>query len=272
MFSRLEMWMEWVKVSPADFAVYFVFWAVAILGSLTLHELAHGYVAYRCGDPTAKMLGRLTLNPLKHLDPIGTVFMFLMGFGWAKPVPVNPRNFKNYRRDDIAVSLAGVCVNLTLFIVSLGICVALNGMVLKNATVGMYYSIDGGPLKQNDFLQLGMFQSLFHSISFDRFTVAGLFASPALFYVQLFFSMLAMTNLGLGLFNLLPIPPLDGFHVLNDIVLKGKLQMGGQLFRMMQIAMVVLIFSGMLDGVLSTMIETAYSAVLNLFLMIAGKA
>ena len=271
MFSRLEMWMEWVKVSPANFAIYFVFWAIAILGSLTLHELAHGYVAYRCGDPTAKMLGRLSLNPLKHLDPMGTVFMFLLGFGWAKPVPVNPRNFRNDRRDDIAVSLAGVCVNLTLFIVSLGLCVALNGMVLKNATVGMYYSMEGGALRQNDFLQLGMYQSLFHAISFDHFAVNGLFATPVLFYVQLFFSMLAMTNLGLGLFNLLPIPPLDGFHVLNDIVLKGRLQMGGQLFRVMQMAMFVLLFSGVLDNVLSTMINSVYSAVLNLFLMIAGK-
>jgi Zn-dependent proteases len=267
LFDRLGIWVEWVKVSPVDFAIYFVFLAVTVLGSLTMHEYAHGYVAYRCGDPTAKMLGRLSLNPLKHLDPIGTLFMFFMGFGWAKPVPVNPRNFNNYRRDDIAVSVAGICVNLTVFIISLAVCVALNGLVFSTSVVPMVFG-----MKQNEFLQWGMFEGLFQYLSQNGMTVAELFESPVLFYVQLFFSMLASINLGLGLFNLLPIPPLDGFHVLNDILLKGKLMMGGQLFQMMRIGLLVLIFTGVLNEALSTMIDTVFDAVLNLFLMIAGKA
>ena len=90
----------------------FLYILPAILIGLTVHEWAHAYAAYRLGDPTAKNLGRMTLNPLAHIDPIGFVMLLLVGFGWAKPVPVTPRNFKNYRRDDIIVSLAGIATNL----------------------------------------------------------------------------------------------------------------------------------------------------------------
>lgn len=116
MFSRLEAWFDYLTSDPLGFAVYALYLAGTVLLSLILHEVAHGYVALRCGDPTAKWMGRLTLDPRKHLDPIGTACMLLLGFGWAKPVPVNPRNFKNYRRDDFLVSIAGITVNLTLFI------------------------------------------------------------------------------------------------------------------------------------------------------------
>lgn len=83
-----------------------------ILIGLTVHEWAHAMAADRLGDPTAKNMGRLTLNPLAHIDPFGFLCLLLVGFGWAKPVPVNSRNFKNFRRDDIIVSLAGICMNL----------------------------------------------------------------------------------------------------------------------------------------------------------------
>ena len=90
----------------------FLYILPAILIGLTVHEWAHAYAAYRLGDPTAKNLGRMTLNPLAHIDPIGFAMLLLVGFGWAKPVPVTPRNFKHYRRDDIIVSLAGIMTNL----------------------------------------------------------------------------------------------------------------------------------------------------------------
>jgi Zn-dependent protease len=86
--------------------------APAILFGLTIHEFSHGLVAWRLGDPTAKMLGRLTLNPLKHLDPIGTIALFLFRFGWAKPVPIDPRNFRHPTRDMAISSLAGPGANL----------------------------------------------------------------------------------------------------------------------------------------------------------------
>ncbi|MBC8535515.1 site-2 protease family protein [Feifania hominis] len=85
-----------------------------VLISLTFHEVAHGFVAYRLGDPTAKNQGRLTLNPMRHLDPIGTISMILFRFGWAKPVPINPYYFKHRKRDIALVSIAGPAINLIL--------------------------------------------------------------------------------------------------------------------------------------------------------------
>ena len=86
----------------------------AVLIALTVHEYFHGYVAYRLGDPTARSLGRLTLNPLAHLDPIGALMMILCGFGWAKPVPVNPRYFKNPRKGMAITAAAGPASNLAM--------------------------------------------------------------------------------------------------------------------------------------------------------------
>jgi Zn-dependent protease len=92
----------------------FILLAVPLLYSIILHELAHGWVAYRMGDATAKWLGRLSLNPLKHLDPIGTLMLFIFGFGWAKPVPVNFNNLHDVRKGLILVSSAGIVVNMVL--------------------------------------------------------------------------------------------------------------------------------------------------------------
>ena len=92
----------------------FVLVAVPLLYSVIIHEVAHGWVAYRMGDPTAKWLGRLSLNPLKHLDPLGTVMIFLVGFGWAKPVPININNIPDRRKGLIFVSSAGIVANILL--------------------------------------------------------------------------------------------------------------------------------------------------------------
>ena len=102
---------------PMGFLVNLLYMLPALFIGLTVHEWAHAFVAYKLGDPTAYNLGRMTLNPLKHLDPIGTISLLLFGFGWAKPVPVNPRNFKNFKRDDILVSLAGIMMNIVMVIV-----------------------------------------------------------------------------------------------------------------------------------------------------------
>jgi Zn-dependent protease len=97
----------------------FVLIAVPLLYSVILHELAHGWVAYRMGDPTAKMMGRLSLNPLKHLDPVGTLMLFIVGFGWARPVPVNFANLRESRKGLIFVSSAGIVVNMMLAFIAL---------------------------------------------------------------------------------------------------------------------------------------------------------
>ena len=87
---------------------------IAIVFALMCHELAHGFVAYKCGDKTAKLEGRLSLNPAKHLDLLGSLSFLFVGFGWAKPVPVNPLNFRNYKRDMALVSISGVITNILL--------------------------------------------------------------------------------------------------------------------------------------------------------------
>lgn len=93
--------------------------AITLLYSIIIHELAHGWVAYKMGDPTAKWLGRLTLDPRKHIDPIGTIALFLVGFGWAKPVPVNFSNLRDERKGLIFVSSAGIVANIILAFLSL---------------------------------------------------------------------------------------------------------------------------------------------------------
>jgi Zn-dependent protease len=102
-----------------DQPVLFILLSVPLLYSIVLHELAHGWVAARMGDPTAQQSGRLSLNPLKHLDPVGTLLLFVFGFGWAKPVPVDPRNFREPRKGFILVSAAGIVVNVLLAFLAL---------------------------------------------------------------------------------------------------------------------------------------------------------
>ena len=97
----------------------FIIIAIPLLYAVIFHELAHGWVAYRMGDPTAKSLGRLSLNPLKHLDPLGTLMLFLFGFGWAKPVPVNFNLLRDRRMGMILVSAAGVTTNMLLAFIAL---------------------------------------------------------------------------------------------------------------------------------------------------------
>lgn len=145
-----------------------------ILIALIVHEVAHGWVAWKRGDPTAKNLGRLSLNPLHHLDPVGTVMLLLIGFGWAKPVPVNTRNFKKPRVDMALTALAGPLSNFVLALIG----ALLWGLVIKVTPVEAAADMNVWTV-----LQLGL--SYFMSI-----------------------------NIGLGLFNLIPIPPLDGSNIL----------------------------------------------------------
>ena len=144
--------------------------APAILFALTIHEYAHGWVADKLGDPTARYAGRLTLNPLSHLDPLGTMMLFLVHFGWAKPVPVDPGFFKNPKRDMMWVALAGPAANILSALV-LGWTVRL--LVGIGVHVGIFLVI----------LQYGV-----------------------------------MINIVLAVFNLIPIPPLDGSKILMSLL------------------------------------------------------
>ena len=217
MFSNITSILRNLQTDPGGTLVYLLMFAVCILFSLIMHECAHGYVALKCGDPTAKWMGRLTLDPRKHLDPIGTICMLFLRIGWAKPVPINPRNFRHYRRDYILVSLAGIAVNLVIFLISTIITV----LIYNHAN------------------------------------------SSGWNYPFQFFIMLAQMNLSLAVFNLLPVPPLDGYRFLDQFVFNGSLSMNVQTMRIVQIIFLIVCVSGMLNGLLTTVNSTVFYTVFN---------
>ena len=149
-----------------------------ILFSLSFHEAAHGYIAYKMGDPTAKNFGRLTLNPIKHVDPIGALCMLIFGYGWAKPVPINTRNFDNPRKGMAITGLAGPVSNLILGVLSSVIYVIFNIA---------YYKLYILEIGENALLVVNIL--------------------CILFYIS------AFLNIGLMAFNLIPVVPFDGARV-----------------------------------------------------------
>ena len=272
-----------LRSDPMGTLISLLYALPAILIALTLHEMAHGYAALRCGDPTAKMMGRLSFNPLRHLDPLGTVFMVLFGFGWARPVPVNPRNFKNYRRDDLLVSLAGIAVNLLLFLFSMLVIVGINELMWKKEVWSLGYPLT----VRKDFLRFDGFN--FYSVSSGEnllFTAStgansgyvlgnGAFyqylQTPWLLYLQRFFMGFCRINLALALFNLLPIPPLDGYHVVNDIFLRGKLHLPANAVRIISLALMALMFfTNVISTVLSKAMVFVQGGVVSALLTILG--
>lgn len=156
---------------------------VIIVFSLSVHEAAHAFVAYKLGDPTAKNMGRLTLNPLKHLDPFGFVVMLLVGFGWAKPVPIDARYFKKPKKDMAISALAGPLSNLALAIIA-ALLLTISRLIWKNIWMS---------------------------------------ATPAVEYIftnllDQAFTYLLVLNVALAIFNFIPIPPLDGSRILYAVL------------------------------------------------------
>ena len=204
--------------------------AVAFLPMLLgiiLHEVAHGWAALRCGDPTARMLGRLTLNPVPHIDPLGTgmfIFTALFSpfmFGWAKPVPINPRYFRQYRQGMLLVSAAGP---LTNFLLAMGFAVCLRVLLLA----------------PSEFL---------------------LSSSVGNFLLQMFQSGIVI-NFVLGWINLLPVPPLHGGRILETL-LPPSLSFHFQRYERYFFLLVIVLFAGgMLNPVLMKLVQWSWSMAL----------
>ena len=165
-----------------------IFSALAAIIALTVHEFCHGYAAYKLGDNTARNLGRLTFNPLKHLDPIGALCMVFFHVGWAKPVPINSRNFKKPKRDFAITAMAGPLVNILLGFFGAGAYLLLYAL-----TVGKSFDSEFTVTLINN---VGTFLWIFTSV-----------------------------NIGFGIFNLLPIPPFDGSRIAY-VLLPPKLYFG----------------------------------------------
>lgn len=165
-----------------DYPIIIVYLLPAILISLTIHELSHAYTSYRLGDPTAKNMGRLTLNPLKHLDVFGTIMLLVSRFGWAKPVPINPTYYKDYKKGTMIVSLAGPMSNILLATI----------FSIPLMYFGTKYNIRS--------LGQTLFSQDYRAIIYN------------------FSSLMVDINIGLAVFNILPIPPLDGSKILSGIL------------------------------------------------------
>lgn len=176
--------------------------ALSIIIAISFHESAHAFAAYKCGDPTAKQRGRMTLNPGAHFEPLGLLCFLFAGIGWAKPVPVNPFNYKNFKKGNFWVSISGILTNLLIaFIMSFGFFM-----------VDKYCDID-------NLFMLGI-----HS----------------------FFMLCMLLNVSLAVFNLLPIPPLDGYNILVSFTKPNN----GFMKTMRENAMIVLMLFVLFGGVL----------------------
>ncbi len=186
---------------------------LTVLLSLSVHECSHGLMAYALGDPTAKNNGRLSLNPMKHLHPIGTLAMLFMGFGWANPVPVNAYYFKNRKAGMALTAFAGPVSNLILSFISLI----------------LYYVLFlfGGAFSGSDFT-INLFEVL-----------------------TLFLSFMHLMNINLAIFNLIPVPPLDGSRILFIFLPAEKYFKFMKYEQYIAIALIVLLYLGVLDGPLS---------------------
>lgn len=200
-----------------------------VLLALTVHEVSHGYFAYRMGDPTAFMQGRLTLNPLKHLDPLGTICLMFAPIGWAKPVPINPLNFHNRRKGILICTAAGPLSNLAQAII---FALLLRGIIYLAGGLGQALDPDGNPV----------------------------------FYVLFMMCFTAvLINLGLGVFNCLPLYPLDGFHISMQLMRPETQQWFAKTAKIGPFLILAVVFLGNMGGIniLSSLITPLANLILK---------
>lgn len=207
---------------------------VVLLGvMMPVHEAAHAWAAVRLGDQTPRFAGRLTLNPLAHLDPIGALMIVLFGIGYARPVPVDPRNFKKPRRDMALTALAGPMANLLMAV----LCVAVFRLVMT-LTGGQIYV-------QGNYIY---------------------YTGQAVYYAYIVcIQVLASTNLMLAVFNLLPLPPLDGSRIFGALLPPRWTYWMDQYHTYVRMAVMLLVVTGVLDGPLTFLEQCIGNAICALF-------
>lgn len=199
--------------------IFEIVWSIpAVLIAITFHEYCHGRMAYKLGDPTAAEAGRLTLNPLAHLDPMGTLMLLLFRFGWAKPVPVNFNRLNHPKRDMIYVSLAGPIANITIAVIF--------ALILRIS----YYFMGQITMTQN---------SSFFNLSITIIRGWLIFLQTGV-----------IINLALAMFNLIPVPPLDGSKILLGFLPDSQAYKFAKLEPYGPIFLLLLILSGIIGKVL----------------------
>ena len=204
--------------SLTDKIIDLLFVIPCVLFALTVHEVSHGYMAYRLGDPTARNMGRLTLNPLKHLDPIGALCMVLFHFGWARPVPINARYFRKPRRDTALTAAAGPISNFIM---------AFLGLLVQEILLAV-------------FIRHPASSQFVYNLQYAALTL---------------FSYFHVLNLSLGMFNLIPVPPLDGSRIFLTF-LPAKYYFGiMQYERYIQLGLMLLLWLGLLSRPLSFLVS-----------------
>jgi Zn-dependent protease len=177
-----------------------VFKLIVFLFAISFHESAHAWMANRCGDPTARMLGRISLNPIKHIDPVGTIALPLIAMvthlpmlGWAKPTPVDPRNFKNQVLDDIKTAVVGPVSNFVL----------ASGALIVLIVIAISSRLGAG---------------IVNIVLTEQLDVLARMSTSALVPISLLAYEMMVINIILGVFNLIPVPPLDGSHVVRHFL------------------------------------------------------
>ncbi|MCL1807658.1 MAG: site-2 protease family protein [Oscillospiraceae bacterium] len=217
---------------------------LAVLICMVIHELCHGLAAYALGDQTAKNMGRLTLNPVRHIDPIGSLMLLFVGFGWAKPVQIDPRYFRDPKRDMALTALAGPFSNFIFAFLIAGL-------------FALVYSLSGASQELAFFYNKSNFYNALWALG-EHWGVAGLFVGRLFLYLIFY-------NVALGVFNLLPIPPLDGSKVLASFLPNRAYWAMMQYERYGMFLIMFLALTGALGGYLQTFLDGILSLIFKVF-------